>query len=241
MRFVLVVIAFTANEPPSYISRLLSPENLPNIALVVVGILGIITAVCTLIIIKKQTEAAVKAANAALMSAQVVINAERAWIVVEMHPVYRRDEHGYWFSEDGVQLTTKEILAGEHLAYSLRIRNVGRTPAQILSYQFVYSCLPEGFKDIPPHSDGDISQTGVFNHLLPNGSGPIEILPPFDIGTYMTDSRTEIEDLKKTAVFHGWVKYRHMFSTDECQSDYCYVYRPSLKKSMAVGRRTKYT
>ena len=232
---------FLLDEQPSYFWRLLSPENIPNIALVLVGVVGIIVAIRTLGDLHAQTEIASKAASAALLNAQAVINAERAWIVVELHPLAHRDEDGQWIDEGGRRLTTEDIVAGKHMAYSLRIKNMGRTPAQILRYQFGYTCLADGVKDLPPNSDGDTAQTGEFKHFLPNGSDPMEILPALDAAIYMRDYRTEIDELKRTALFHGWVKYRHMFSMDECQSDYCYVYRPSLKTFMRVGRNTKYT
>lgn len=41
-------------KPPSYLSRLFSPENLPNVALVFVGIGGIVIAICTLFRINTQ-------------------------------------------------------------------------------------------------------------------------------------------------------------------------------------------
>lgn len=46
----------TKNGSKSYFARLFAPENLPNIALFVVGVGGIIVAVCTLKIIQRQTE-----------------------------------------------------------------------------------------------------------------------------------------------------------------------------------------
>src|ERR1017187_6166475 len=45
----------TTNNPKSYLSRLFSPENLPNIALFVAGVVGIIVAICTLRTLREQT------------------------------------------------------------------------------------------------------------------------------------------------------------------------------------------
>jgi hypothetical protein len=180
-----------------------------------------------------------KSAEAALLNAKAVINAERAWVVAELHPLSRRDEDGQWFGYDGKRLTTEETLAARHMAYSLRIRNMGRTPAQILSYQMAYSCLPEGVTDLDPNATPNIIGTYEFNHFLADRD-PIEILPPFNARNYLMDAWDEIEQLKKTGVFHGWVKYRHMFSPEEFLSKYCYVYTPSLKKLTMVGRHTKY-
>lgn len=45
------------NRPPqSYLSRLFSPENLPNIFLGVIGFVGIVIAICTLRVIRRQVE-----------------------------------------------------------------------------------------------------------------------------------------------------------------------------------------
>jgi hypothetical protein len=238
------IAAFAAllfDEPPRYLARLFSPENIPNIALVIVGVVGIIVAIRTLDDLKTQTAIASKAADAALRNAQAVINAELAWIVVELHPLARRDHDGQWIDENGGRLTTEDIVAGKHTAYSLRIKNMGRTPAQILSYQFNYTALPEGVTDLKPNKEGDTSQTSEFIHFLPNGSDPMDILPALKVGIYMRRYETEIAEFKITAVFYGWVKYRHMFSTDECRSDYCFTYRPSQKTFWRVGRDTKYT
>jgi len=87
-----------SNKPPSYLSRLFSPENLPNIGLFIAGVAGITIAVCTLQNIAKQTRllwiytaatrrgvrAARKSAEAASDSIELIINKERARIRVEM-------------------------------------------------------------------------------------------------------------------------------------------------------------
>ncbi len=45
-----------ADEPHSYLSRLISPENVPNIVLAIVGIVGIGVGICTLLFIKRQAQ-----------------------------------------------------------------------------------------------------------------------------------------------------------------------------------------
>jgi hypothetical protein len=59
----------TGSKPTSYLHELLLPQNIPNLALVVVGIAGIIVAICTLIVINKQTQA--------------LVNSERAMVFVK--------------------------------------------------------------------------------------------------------------------------------------------------------------
>lgn len=219
--------------------KLLTPL-VTNWPLVVVAIWGIFVARNTLTTIVEQTGATKTAAQAALLNAQAVINAERAWVVVELHPVCHQAEDGRWVGEDGVSLSNKEILRGNYTAHSLKIRNMGRTPAQILSYDMAYSCLPEGVTNLPPGHVGDVAGITEYNRFLADGN-PIEVLPPFNIANFMMYSMSEINERKKTAVFHGWVKYRHMFSSEDCISEYCYAYNPSLKRLTMVGRHTKYT
>jgi len=56
----------------------------------------------------------------------------------------------------------------------------------------------------------------------------------------MRDDSDAIERLEKTAVIHGWVKYRHMLSTtDDCYADFCYAYTVSEERLTVVGRYTK--
>lgn len=56
----------------TYFSRLFAAENLPNIILALVGIAGIVVAICTLHTIRKQTDATEIAANAARDSADIM-------------------------------------------------------------------------------------------------------------------------------------------------------------------------
>jgi hypothetical protein len=98
----------TENHPKSYLRRLFSPENLPNILLFAVGFAGIVVAVLTLRKIERQTKAGEVAAEAALANTKALIAAERAWIVV----------------------TAKCSSPNEFL---FTATNVGRTPAKVIS------------------------------------------------------------------------------------------------------------
>src|SRR2546426_11076946 len=52
-----------SSKPPSYLRELLSPQNAPTVALVIVGIIGIGTAIWTVRVIARQTKAAEDAAE----------------------------------------------------------------------------------------------------------------------------------------------------------------------------------
>lgn len=67
----------------SYLGRLFSPENLPNVGLFFVGLVGVIIAICTLRDVRTQTENAGIAARAAQTSAESLIHGERAWLLVD--------------------------------------------------------------------------------------------------------------------------------------------------------------
>jgi hypothetical protein len=212
-----------------------------------VTIVGVSVGVGVLIVYYLQLKAMITsvaaselAARAALLNAQAVINSERAWVSAELIPDFRQDEEGAWRRDNGEKITMVELIAGHHLVYSLRIKNVGRTPAQILTYNLAYSCLPECITDISEDSPREVIQAGTFNFfLLPSIS--VEIVQRFKISELIGNSRKEIDELISTAVFHGWVKYRNVLIEDGCSSDFCYVYKPSLKKLEMDGRHTKYT
>ena len=64
--------------PKSYLSRLFSPENIPNIGLLLAGIVGIIVAIRTLYILRAQTAATRQAAEAAIAANEAAISKDRA-------------------------------------------------------------------------------------------------------------------------------------------------------------------
>jgi hypothetical protein len=174
-------------------------------------------------------------------SVQSVINAERAWVVPELRPHARRFADGsYYRLNTSVPLSTEDVLAGKHLWYWLKLTNMGKTPAQILGFVIRYSCLAEGLTDLPKDADGDAKSYQEFHYLLGADSPSIEISEPIDVGRYIQNDLDAINAFEKTGVIHGWVKYRHMFSTtDDCCADFCYVYTPNLQRLSNVGRLTK--
>jgi len=111
-------------DSKGYFSRFASPENLPNILLVIVGAFGIGIAVCTLRNIGRQTNllvvytaatrrslrAATRSANAARDNVNLVINKERARILVG-------------------QLQPLSLTVGAPLRVEFRLSYYGSTPA----------------------------------------------------------------------------------------------------------------
>jgi hypothetical protein len=193
-------------------------------------------------IMQNQARATETAANAANKSAEALINSERAWIIAELIPRAVRASNNQWFrfvGDSRVLMGIEEILAGHHLRYKFKLTNMGRTPAQIFGFTIRYSCLGEGVTDLPDNAGGNQASYRSFEHLLGGGQA-IEIGEPIvDVGQYIGDEADAIKRLEKTAVIHGEVKYRHMFSTDDFYADFCYAYTVSEERLSSVGRHTK--
>jgi uncharacterized repeat protein (TIGR01451 family) len=182
-----------------------------------------------------------RAAKAALLNAQAVVSAERAWIIPELKSIYTQKEDNRWYRYDGVPLTTEEVLRGDHLKYIVKLTNMGRTPANVTGFQVSYTLLPAGVTDLPPNAAGNSTSYRAVNQFIAAG-GSAEILEPvIDVGIYTKGHWLPIRALEETAVFHGWVKYRHMFSAKEDQADFCYVYTVSVNRLSSVDGHTKYT
>lgn len=194
-------------------------------------------------IMQGQAYATETAANAANKSVEALISSERAWIIAELvpHGVRFMDNHWYRLVGDKpVSMDPAEMLAGHHLKYKLRLTNMGRTPAQFFGFTIRYSCLGEAVTDLLDNAGGKQSSVRPFEYLLGGGGQAAEIEEPIiDVGKYMGDDTDSIKRLEKTAVIHGEVEYHHMFSTDDCYADFCYVYTVSEERLTSVGRRTK--
>lgn len=202
--------------------------------LAIVGALGVWAAFKILRAINRQAEIMVRQTEA-------MINSERAWVVPELRPHAYQGKDGSWHSQNSVPFTTEEALAGQHLLYSLKLTNMGRTPAQILGFEVRYACLPEGITDLPQDGGAEFAEVREFHHLLGAEGNSVEIDDPvIDTRLHMNDSWDAIRRLEKTAVVHGSVRYRHIFSTkDDSYAEFCYAYTVSLNRLRSVGRHTR--
>jgi hypothetical protein len=174
--------------------------------------------------------AAVEQARASQKSTDAFVSSERAWVIAELVPICTRFG-GNWYrpvAGGHAALSEEEILDGYHLNHLLRLTNMGRTPAHILSYELGYSCLGEGVTSLPEDAVGTQVSQLPFDHVLGAGQST-EAPEQIHVDNYIGSSREEISRSKNTAVFHGWVKYLHVFSDREIvQVPFRYVYRPSL-------------
>jgi hypothetical protein len=188
-----------AKKPPSYLRRLIAPENLPNLILSAVGIAGIIVAVCTLGAIRRQ-------ANIALLNAQSVINSERAWLIPDARSVEPNT-------------LTIPTLANTHVeTINVGIENCGRTPAWLMDW----------FLDVIVLDDTNIGQytdaqpEGDFPNARPFPQGRRE-----NFSREWKTSMSEIAAIKsgqRHLYVWGFLQYRNLTGDDPCISRFCLHY-----------------
>lgn len=180
--------------------------------------------------------AARDAANAAARSVSALINSERAWLIVEILPVYRRIDNLWCRPVKGglAAVSEYELVHGYHLRHKMKLTNMGRTPAHILRFQIGYSRLPEWATEVPEGSLGDCVEAREFDHAL-GGADSIEVLEPvidiFNNRGSTSDQINAVDELRATLVVHGWVEYQHIFDSENSERvDFCYSYSPSAHR-----------
>jgi hypothetical protein len=210
----------------------------------------VIAAFKTLRFLRVQTAATTAAANAAnssaiaaKASADAYISAERAWVVAELIPTaakYGNEWHRFTAGMP-VQMSREELLKGKHLVHELKLTNMGRTPAHIFSFYCGQAILEKGER----YLEGKRAESGEsvipFDHVLPAGKSVIVDDYSLDVYYYIKDYEAEIDKLEKTAVFHGYVTYQHVFSEGETEdAPFLYSYtplNPGLAKAISARMR----
>jgi hypothetical protein len=177
-----------------YLSRMLSPENVPNIGLLLAGIIGIIIAIRTLQNLVRQTAAIEKQGNA-------LVNSERAWVLVEI---------GTLPDFSGVRPDTAALL------YIMpKIQNFGRTTARIMKICMRQLQVPKP-DDLPLEPDyrGELS----FDFVLPPNK-PIQTM-----GVPITPQEyVEMREGKTVLYIFGYVSYVDIGSTER-ETRFCLNY-----------------
>ncbi|MGA7156294.1 MAG: hypothetical protein WBY53_05585 [Acidobacteriaceae bacterium] len=152
-----VLCSLAAPAKQSYWEEVLKPDVLPvwigGTAALVASLVG----VATLIYIAVQTNASVKAANAAKKSADAQINIERPWLLIE--------------SLDLPQFTVVRVGDPRILQRILRyeIKNYGKTPARVRALRVVLAVGDS--PEFPPNAL-DVFGTENFSvnpHIIPQG------------------------------------------------------------------------
>jgi hypothetical protein len=175
---------------------------LANYLLVVAGIGGIIVASLTLRKIERQTKAGEDAANAALLNAQALINAERPWLVVE---------------------------ASGFPYITLKMVNKGRTPAQLIWYSKVLSVsdhlLAEPMGE--PHYGKYYDEVGIqimnVPMIFPDGDMPAGGYSVTVLQQEFPERWKEICAKKRQLHIYSAIKYKGPLSNDVYVTKYCFL------------------
>jgi hypothetical protein len=195
-----------ACEPNGYFCRLFGTANLPAVFLVFIGIGGVLAALRTLKAIQRQ--------------ADVAINAERAWLVVELVPTGIKF-NGVRYKPVGStseELVESDLSDGNNFEYTLKITNMGKTPALITKYAIN---VGDGMSEPRVIASGS-------PHLALAGERQW-YFDPIDVAT-------EVKKYANDAAisFYGEVFYEHVFAKGEAIEE-SFAYR--LEKS--TGRLSR--
>jgi hypothetical protein len=184
-------------------------------------------------IMETQAKSTETAANAARISADALIASERAWVIPELIPICARF-NGQWHRPVGhnwAQMSDDELLNGDHLRHTLRFRNLGRTPASLLGFEFEFLVLKEGVRELP--KVGETGKIGVqltskerFEHYLAGGKS-MDYPIPVNVDFFMGKDRKEIMNLTRTAIFRWQIRYCHVFSKEEISESSLYYFSPN--------------
>jgi len=211
----------TANKG-SYWKEAFGPGTLSNWFLVLVGIGAIISALCTLRVIRQQTGHIARQAQslryqtthlrnsvaAAQRSADALIASERAWIFVDLE----RRENGFVMQTDSfTHYTTKASV-------TCMCTNHGKTPAWVTEIRAALVRLnsADSLDSLPEEPDLSATEQKVF---IPRPVADEPITCKFDVSCNQ-------EMGGRILVLYGLVRYRHMFSDKEVQTTFGYAISP---------------
>ncbi|MGA8871803.1 MAG: hypothetical protein WB460_11735 [Candidatus Acidiferrales bacterium] len=229
---------------PSYLSRLISPENLPNIGLFAVGTVGIFVALCTLRAIKRQgltmikqtrvlqqqTRAAEESARAALLNAQIMINTERALIEVALvEPSTHLDEYG-------VELPG--AAADDFWRYGIQVTNHGRTVARIVSFKVWHASFSGDFQ-----RDRFNSSTEMVKHML-LAAGKAETIENIDTEHFFTNDWPSIQAKTSSAMLRIDVRYEDILKVDPTnlhETSVIFLYNAHAEEFDRLNQYNEYT
>lgn len=168
-----------------------------SIVLGVVGVIGIIVATSTLNTIKEQTTAIKEATDATKINTQIMVNSERAWVVVSL---------------TGVPEPTADTLAVNVLPF---VRNFGRTTTQIIEFSIRWEAVqsPVGLAPEPNYTSSH--PTSI---ILP----PDTPLQPMIVGVPEAIYRNAMEN-RGFLCTYGYVDYI-ILEKERKRTRFCYMY-----------------
>lgn len=227
----------SAQNPPSSVNQKTSSEQQspksplppwtdpfwPNWALVIITGIAAAIALGTLKDIKKQTVNAKKSADAALLNAKAVINAERPWLLVECE----------WRKVDKLE------------GYVFYAINKGKAPAEVIEAHFkpeIIDCIPDDLPLPPPALNAPIQIPRRGDNLIVQSETweftPAPIHPESWIDNWM--KREDVMNVVAFPYFFGEIVYRDLLrppSDNEGlhRTRCCFVYDAFLKTIRPTG------
>ncbi len=198
---------------------------LANWILVIVGIGATIAALLTLQIIRQQVGA--------------MVNSERAWVKAELVPVCIKFGND-WHRPVGngwAALTDGEMLDFKHLIHSLKLTNMGRTPATILEFELGHSPLGDQGINGPIGEIVKDMDNKEFDRVIAGGESIQET--PININDFVHKSIIKAGDSDKFVGFYGLIKYQHVFSDiDIVELRFRYIYSPFTQQLTRISQST---
>jgi hypothetical protein len=190
---------------------------LANLVLAIVGIGGVIAAISTLCVLRRQTKANWVAAKASLRQTNYMITSERAWFVCGADLQWDSGKDG-------------NRIARVHFTYE----NMGKTPGFITEIGFAVNVMnkEQRLPEIPPDYQSEdkaqwIGGRGV--PIVPGGNMGRRADCPLTQAQFDEWQREEL-----TIWVHGYVKYRDCFVEMERETRYCLRLKPSTEGGNAV-------
>jgi len=184
------------------------PPIWSNWALIAVAAFAASAAFATLGEIKKQSAATEKAANAASDNALAVINAERAWIVVDLE---LKPGTGTVHTNGPTKAQTISV------SVLLNCRNEGKTMAWIIE-KWADATAFTVVRENPDFGDKD----KIFQHAIQSlPAGKKE-----DFGYPLYFSVPNKLDSRGPILIYGYIKYRTIFEKREGETRFAYILTP---------------
>jgi hypothetical protein len=235
-----------ASTPESYRCRLIAPENLPTDYLVIVGMGGVFVAIFTLksihhqaVQMRKQTtilnesaDATKRAADAALLNAQAVIDADRAWIMLDSFQPEGKD---FW------EIVRKNALSANPVPtyVVVRFKNCGRTPAWLIestvkleTSEMNSSKFSFDYGELFTRADGEPITPG-------ESTPPVQVqLEPIRAEYLTVDDMVAIQEGREFLYLYGVLRYRDVFSERKLREtcfSFRYVCVPRTSNQTTIG------
>ena len=210
-------------------------------------IFGVFVALGGVYAIYKQTEATTQAtketaraakatedaATAAKINSQAIINSEHPWMFIDIKVAESRQNFGQ---------------PPEHLAFHVSFKNWGKTPAEVVSFEYHPSCARDLDEMVCPPKYQMEGRIDVHTRMVPSGEVWRDTAANFFNAAdfVLPGDWQEIRQSKKWLVFWGRLQYRDLIEDSRTilkvksgfflhQTCFCYCWSPLLNTFLMGG------